>query len=44
MEEITKTEIQELMKAGGEVRGVTFIIDRDFVFKNKGEKGLKKVE
>ncbi len=44
MEEITKEEIQKLMKIKGEARGVTFTIDRDYILKNKGEKGLKQIE
>ena len=44
MEEITKEEIKKLMEIKGETRGVTFTIDRDYILKNKGEEGLKKLE
>jgi len=44
MEEIVKEEIQKLMKIKGEVRGAVFGIDREYILKEKGEKGLKKVE
>lgn len=32
------------MEVKGETRGVTLTIDRDYILKNKGEEGLKKVE
>lgn len=35
---------KKLMEIKGEVRGVTLGIDRDYVLKEKGEEGLKKVE
>ena len=44
MEEIIKEKIQKLMRLKGEARGVTLAIDRDYLLKNKGEEGLKKVE
>jgi hypothetical protein len=44
MEDITKEEVEKLMEIKGETRGVTFRIDRDYILKNKGEEGLRKVE
>jgi hypothetical protein len=44
MEEVIKEEVQKLMELEGEVRGVTLIIDRDYILKNKGEEGLKRIE
>lgn len=43
-EELTKEVAQKLMEIKGEVRGVTLGIDRDFILKEKGEEGLKKLE
>lgn len=45
MEEIISgKELEELMKAEGEARGVIFKADAQFVIKEKGVEGLKKVE
>jgi len=42
--QISKEEIEEIMKHKGEVRGVVFQTDRRFIILKKGEEGLKKVE
>ena len=45
MEEIITKEIAEkLMEIKGETRGVSFQADGEFVLKEKGEEGLKKLE
>ncbi|MFQ6084547.1 MAG: hypothetical protein ACE5WD_14505, partial [Candidatus Aminicenantia bacterium] len=45
MEEIiSKEELNELMKIKGETRGVSIKDVLDFVFKEEGEEGLKKLE
>lgn len=45
MEElISKEEIEELMAFKGEARGVSFQNTMDFIVKEKGKEGLKKVE
>ena len=44
MEEITKEEIQKLMKIKGEARGVVFKTDAEYILSEKGEEGLKKLE
>jgi hypothetical protein len=41
---LSKETIQELMNIKGEVRGVVFKTDREYVLKEKGEEGLKKLE
>jgi hypothetical protein len=43
-QELTKEVARKLMEIKGEVRGVVFKTDADFVFKEKGKGGLKKVE
>ncbi|MBM3258059.1 MAG: hypothetical protein FJZ05_02520, partial [Candidatus Nealsonbacteria bacterium] len=42
--ETTKEAAQRLSKISGEVRGVAFKTDMEFVLKEKGKGGLKKVE
>lgn len=45
MEEIlTKEKAQEIMKTPGEVRGVCLKVDMDFLKKEKGEDGLRRLE
>ena len=39
-----KEKLSKLAKIKGEVRGVAFKTDMEFILKEKGEKGLKKVE
>lgn len=41
---INKEELEELKKIPGEVRGVTFKGDADFVAREKGEESLEKIE
>ena len=41
---LTKQEAENLMEIRGEVRGMTFKGDLDFVLEDKGKEGLKKVE
>jgi|YelNatPaOPRAMG01_1025707.scaffolds.fasta_scaffold08839_2 hypothetical protein len=41
---LTKEVAQKLMEIKGEVRGVVFKTDAEYVLKEKGEEGLKKVE
>lgn len=41
---LTKKEAENLMKIKGEVRGMTFKVDYEFILEEKGEEGLKKVE
>ncbi|MCP6719277.1 MAG: hypothetical protein KJI71_03540 [Patescibacteria group bacterium] len=41
---ITKETIQKLMAVKGEVRGVVFKTDGEYVLKEKGEEGLRKLE
>ena len=43
-QEITKETVQKLMEIKGEVRGVTFKTDIEYILKEKGQEGLKKVE
>ncbi len=42
--QITDEEINKILNAEGEVRGVVFKTDRRFIVDSKGEEGLKKVE
>jgi hypothetical protein len=42
--ELTKEVAQKLMEIKGEVRGAVFKTDAEYVLKEKGEEGLKKVE
>lgn len=44
MGEINKSELEELMKIGGEVRGAVFQTDARYVLEKEGEAGLKKLE
>lgn len=44
MEEITKEEIKKLMEIEGEARGVVFQTDIEYILREKGEEGLKKLE
>ena len=44
MADFTKSEIEKLLKIPGEVRGVTFKTDAEFVVREKGEEGLNKLE
>jgi predicted hydrocarbon binding protein len=44
MAEITKIEIEKLMKISGEVRGVTLKTDAEFITREKGKEGVKKLE
>ena len=44
MGKITKEEIEKLMNIKGQTRGVVLRTDMEFVLKEKGEEGLKKVE
>lgn len=41
---LTKEFTKKLMEIEGEIRGIDLKSDGDFVFKEKGEEGLKKVE
>lgn len=41
---LDKKVIQDLMKIEGEARGVVFKTDAEYVLKEKGEEGLKKLE
>ena len=43
-ETISKELAQQLLKIKGEARGVVFKTDREYILKEKGEEGLKKVE
>jgi len=43
-QESIKESAQRLMQIKGEVRGVTFKTDMEFILKEQGEAGLKKVE
>ena len=42
--ELTKEVVQKLMEIKGEARGVTLKIDCDYILKEKGEEGLRKLE
>lgn len=42
--EFTKEFIQNLMRIKGEMRGVVFKTDAEFILREKGREGLKKVE
>ena len=41
---LIKTEVENLMKKSGQVRGVVFNTDAQYILGEKGEEGLKKVE
>ena len=41
---LTKTEVENLIKKPGKVRGVVFNTDAEYILSDKGEEGLKKVE
>jgi hypothetical protein len=41
---ISKKEVDELMKIEGEARGISIKGEAEFILKEKGEKGLKKLE
>ncbi len=43
-QELTKEIAKKLMEIKGEARGVTFKTDTEYILKEKGEEGLKKVE
>jgi hypothetical protein len=43
-QELTKEVAKKLMEIKGEVRGVTLESDRNYILKEKGEEGLKKLE
>lgn len=43
-QELTKEVAQKLMEIKGEARGGTLKIDMEYILKEKGEEGLKKVE
>ena len=43
-QELTKEIAKKLMEIKGETRGVTLNIDREYILKEKGEEGLKKLE
>lgn len=43
-QELTEEIAKKLMETKGEARGVTFKTDMEFILKEKGEEGLKKVE
>ena len=43
-EELTEKSIQKLMEIKGRINGVPFKTDMEFVLKEKGEEGLKKLE
>lgn len=43
-QELNKEVIQNLMKIGGEVRGVVLKTEQEFILREKGGEGLKKVE
>ncbi len=43
-QELTKETAKKLMEIKEEARGVTLGIDRDYILKEKGEEGLKKLE
>jgi len=43
-QKITKETAKELMKIKGEVRGVTFKTDIEYILKEKGQEGLRKIE
>jgi len=43
-QELTKKQAQKLMSIKGEVRGVTFKTDIEYILREKGKEGLKKVE
>jgi predicted hydrocarbon binding protein len=44
MANFEKSEIEKLLKIPGEVRGVVFKTDAEFILKEKGEEELKKLE
>jgi len=44
MEEINKSELEELIRIEGEVRGAVFQTDAKYVLEKEGEAGLKKLE
>lgn len=41
---ITKEELNKFMQIEGEVRGLSFFEDKDYILKKKGEKGLEKIQ
>jgi len=41
---LTKEFAQKLMEIKGEVRGVAFRTDTEYILREKGEEGLKKLE
>lgn len=41
---LTKDEVENLMKKRGQVRGVVFNTDSEYILREKSEEGLKKVE
>ncbi len=43
-QKLTKEQAQKLMNIKGEVRGVTFKTDIEYILREKGERGLKEVE
>lgn len=43
-QELTKKLAEELMKAKGEARGIHFKSDANYVLRNKGKNGLRRVE
>lgn len=43
-QKLTKKSAQDLMEIEGEARGVTFKTDFQYILKEKGEKGVKKLE
>ncbi|MBZ9572449.1 hypothetical protein KJA15_03905 [Patescibacteria group bacterium] len=43
-QELTKETVKKLMEIKGEVRGVVFKTDGEFIFKEKGKEGLKELE
>lgn len=43
-EQLTKELAQKIMKVKGEVRGIVFKTDAEFILKEKGKKALEKVE
>ncbi len=44
MEEINKENIKKIMDLKGETRGVVFQLDKEFILRERGEEGLKKLE
>jgi len=43
-QELNQETVKKIMEAKGEVRGVTLKTDMEFILKEKGEEGLKKLE